>query len=88
MHPYSDLFRAFITQWIKDYRKTIRVTQEIMAERLRISVRCYSDLEKGRNSCYAATLMFLLLSLPEPEVVRLCEEFRNRVKEADEHGAA
>ena len=92
MHPYNELFRAFITQWIREYRKAIHATQEYMAEQLRISTRCYSDLEKERNGCYAATLMFLLLFLllflPETEVLRLRAEFCAAVEREDNHGAA
>ena len=59
-----------------------------MAEQLRISARSYSDLEKGRNSCCATMLMFLLLFIPEPEMLRLCADFRALVEKEDNHGAA
>ncbi len=88
MHPYNELFRAFITQWIKNYRKTIHFTQERMAEKLRISVRSYSDLENGLNSFSGATLIFFVLFLPEPEVLRLRADFRTAVDEEDNNGAA
>ncbi|MFR7893919.1 MAG: helix-turn-helix domain-containing protein [Dysosmobacter sp.] len=37
------------------------LTQEAMAEQLRISSRAYSDLERGKYAASAPTLLFLFL---------------------------
>lgn len=88
MHQYSFLLRAFLTEHIRDCRITLRVTQEIMAEKLRISPRSYISLERGKSGCSAATLMFFLLILSAEERLRLCDDFRRRVDEEDAHEVA
>ena len=88
MHQYTLLLRAFLSEQIKHRRKALHITQEAMAEKLRISPRSYISLEQGNYGCSAATLMFFLLILSEKEVLRLCEAFRRLVDEEDTHGVA
>lgn len=88
MHQYALLLRAFLAEQIKGRRKALQVTQEAMAEKLRISPRSYISLERGKSGCSAATLMFFLLILPEDELPRLCAEFRRLVDEEDAHEVA
>lgn len=49
-------FRIAIIQ----FRQENCLTQEQMAQRLGISLRCYCNLESGRSCCSAVTLMMFL----------------------------
>lgn len=88
MHQYSLLLRAFLKERIKNRRKALHLTQETMAEKLRISPRSYISLEQGKSGCSAATLMFFLMILSDEDLLQLCEEFRRWVNEEDTHEVA
>ena len=88
MHQYTLLLRAFLTEQIKTRRKALHLTQETMAEKLRISPRSYISLERGKSGCSAATLMFFLLILSNEEILNLCSAFRRQVDEEDAHEVA
>ena len=89
MHQYKLLLKVFLTERVKAYRKAVRMTQETMAEYLRISPRSYISLERGDNGFSAATLMFFLLVLKEVDVLQLRTDFRDLVeKEDDGHEVA
>ena len=47
-----------------------QLTQENMAELLLISSRAYRELEKGRCSCSAATLILFLAQIPAEDAER------------------
>lgn len=55
-------FRTAVIQ----YRQDHALTQEQMAHRLGISLRCYCDLEAGRSCCSAVTLMMYLQICEDP----------------------
>lgn len=80
MHLCKDLLQDFLVARIKGCRKKRKFTQEVMAERLRISPRSYAYLEKGTYGCSAATLMFFFLILTDEEVIQLRLEFRTLVE--------
>ena len=88
MHQYTLLLRVFLTEQIKSRRKVLHLTQEAMAENLRISPRSYISLEQGKSGCSAATLMFFLLILSNDELLCLFAAFRRRVEEEDGHEVA
>ena len=87
MHQYKALLQIFLLERIKGYRKGHNLTQENMAESLRISPRSYAYLEKGDNGCSATTLMFFFLILTEEELLQMLADFRALV-EAEEYVAA
>lgn len=89
MHQYKFLLQVFLMERVGNYRKTTRITQEMMAEYLRISPRSYISLERGDNGFSATTLMFFMLVLKEEDVLRLRTDFRDLVeKEDDDHAVA
>ena len=88
MHQFTLLLRAFLTEQIKSRRKVLHLTQEAMAEKLRISPRSYISLEQGKSGCSAATLMFFLLILSNDELLCLFTAFRRRVEEEAGHEVA
>ena len=63
MKPYPALLSELLSTELSSLRQQMALTQEAMAERLRISSRAYSDLERGRYAASAPTLMFLFSML-------------------------
>ena len=63
MKPYPALLAELLSKELSSQRQQKALTQEAMAERLRISSRAYSDLERGRYAASAPTLMFLFSML-------------------------
>ena len=51
MNPYKEILRRFFSEYVSALRKRRGLTQEQMAEKLRITGRAYSDLERGIYSC-------------------------------------
>lgn len=47
MNPYKEILRKFFSEYVGTLRKRRGLTQEQMAEKLRITGRAYSDLERG-----------------------------------------
>ena len=58
MKPYPALLAELLSRELSSLRRQKALTQEAMAEQLRISSRAYSDLERGK---YTA-------SAPDPDV--------------------
>ena len=53
MKPYPALLSELLSGELSSLRQKLALTQEAMAEQLRISSRAYSDLERGRYAAYA-----------------------------------
>ena len=62
MNPYKETLRKFFSEYVNALRKRRGLTQEEMAERLRITGRAYSDLERGIY-CFSTVALVFLLSL-------------------------
>ena len=65
MKPYPALLAELLSKELYSLRQQKSLTQEAMAERLRISSRAYSDLERGKYAASAPTLLFLFSMLEE-----------------------
>ena len=76
MNDYKLLLREQFSAQIKASRNVRKLTQEEMAEKLHITSRAYSDLERGRSCCSAIALLFFLLMLKSDEL----EDFLNRLR--------
>lgn len=59
MKPYPALPAELLSKELYSLRQQKSLTQEAMAERLRISRRAYSDLERGKYAASAPSLLFL-----------------------------
>ena len=88
MKQYRVLARNFLAETTNALRKRRNLTQDEMAERLRITSRAYGDLERGKYCSSAVALLFLLLMLSEEEVKDFLKEFRKRVDELEHKEAA
>lgn len=87
MKPYAALIAELCSRELFALRSRKALTQEAMAEQLRISSRAYSDLERGKYGVSASTLMFLLSMLDEEEQHTLFQQFIERVRALEEEAA-
>lgn len=65
MKPHPALLAELLSKELYSLRQQKSLTQEAMAERLRISSRAYSDLERGKYAASAPTLLFLFSMLED-----------------------
>ena len=80
MKPYPALLAELLSAELSSLRQKMALTQEAMAEQLRISSRAYSDLERGRYAASAQTLMFLFSMLDAEAQSDLVRQFMKRVQ--------
>ena len=80
MNPYKEILRKFFSKYVSTLRKRRGLTQEEMAEKLRITGRAYSDLERGIYCFSAVALVFLLLMLEEGEILSPLREEIEKVE--------
>jgi len=88
MKPYPALLAELLSEELSSLRQQMALTQEAMAERLRISSRAYSDLERGRYAASAPTLMFLFSMLDAEAQGDLVRQFMKRVQALEGTDAA
>ena len=88
MKPYPALLAELLSEELSSLRQQMELTQEAMAERLRISSRAYSDLERGRYAASAPTLMFLFSMLDAEAQGDLVRQFIKRVQALEGTDAA
>ena len=87
MNPYKEILRKFFSEYVRTLRKCRGLTQEEMAEKLRISGRAYSDLERGIYCFSTVALVFLLLMLEE-EIKELLSPLRDEIEKVEGRGVA
>ena len=80
MNPYKEILRKFFSEYVGALRKRRGLTQEQMAEKLRITGRAYSDLERG---IYCFSAVALLLMLEEGEIKELLSSLRDEIEKVE-----
>ena len=88
MKPYPALLSELLSAELSSLRQQMALTQEAMAERLRISSRAYSDLERGKYATSAPTLMFLFSMLDADAQGTLVQRFMKQVQALEGTDAA
>ena len=88
MKPYPALLSELLSGELSSLRQKLALTQEAMAEQLRISSRAYSDLERGRYAASAPTLMFLFSMLDAEAQDALVQRFMKQVQALEGTDAA
>ena len=88
MKPYPALLAELLSEELSSLRQQKALTQEAMAEQLRISSRTYSDLERGRYAASAPTLLFLFSMLDAEAQGALVQQFMDRVQALEGTDAA
>ncbi len=77
------LLQRLLMKEVRCCRVRLALSQEEMAERLRVAPRSSSDLERGVFFLSAMSLMFFLLMLSMEDVERILKDFRDMVEERD-----
>lgn len=88
MKPYPALLAELLSKELHSLRQQKSLTQEAMAEQLRISSRAYSDLERGKYAASAPTLLFLFSMLDAEAQGALVQQFMDRVQALEGTDAA
>ena len=88
MKPYQALLEELLSKELYSLRQQKSLTQEAMAEQLRISSRAYSDLERGRYAASAPTLLFLFSMLEADAQSALVQQFMKQVQALEGTDAA
>ena len=88
MKPYPALLAELLSAELSSLRQQKALTQEAMAEKLHISSRAYSDLERGRYAASAQTLMYLFSMLDADAQSTLIQQFMKRVQALEGTDAA
>lgn len=83
MNLYKSTLRSFLSEFASSLRKSRGMTQEEMAEKLRITGRAYSDLERGIYCFSTVALIFLLLMLKEDEMKEFLAALRGEITKAE-----
>lgn len=83
MVAYKQIARKFFAQAVGVARERQGLSQEEMAELLRVSARAYGDLERGKYMLSALSLLFFLITLETQEVAALLAAFRRRIEQED-----
>ncbi len=83
MHLYTDFFKPHFLELAERQRQDLHYSQESMAELLQITLRSYSSFKNGQQSLSAPSLLFLLLSLEDEQVLQFLQHMRTAVTEAD-----
>ena len=88
MKPYPALLAELLSKELYSLRQQKSLTQEAMAEQLRISSRAYSDLERGKYAASAPTLLFLFSMLDAEAQGALIRQFMQRAQALEGTDAA
>ena len=88
MNPYKEILRKFFSEYVGTLRKRRGLTQEQMAEKLRITGRAYSDLERGIYCFPSVALVFRLLMLEEHELKELLSPLREEIAKVEDREVA
>jgi len=88
MNPYIEILRKFFSKYVSTLRKRRGLTQEEMAEKLRITGRAYSDLERDIYCFSVAALVFLLLMLEEWEIKELLSPLLEEIEKVESREVA
>ena len=75
------IFQTVMAGEFEQYQKRNGLTQERMAQKLKLAVRTYADLEHGICAPSAATLTIYLAQLPIADQRRLLETLRDAWEE-------
>jgi hypothetical protein len=77
---YREIIKARLSEQTRKTRRKLGWSQERMSERLRITVRAYGDLERGKYCFSTFALLFLFELMGKEgswELVRaICDEIR------------
>lgn len=74
---YEKILKKHFRDAVIRFRQDNALTQDQMAQRLGISLRCYCNLESGKSCCSSVTLMMYLHICEDPG--KFVEEMRREI---------
>lgn len=80
MNNYKAIAKKYLSAISDALRAERNLTQENMAEKLRISSRAYGDLERGKYCFSSTALLFMLNMMEDEEVGMLLDGFQEQVE--------
>ena len=80
MQKPEDLFLDFWVVRVREFRVKMSLSQERLAEKLRVNVRNYQKLERGVHRPLAITLLFFLNLLPDQEILAFVHTYGKLAK--------
>ena len=80
MRKSEDLFLDFWVVRVREFRVKMSLSQERLAEKLRVNVRNYQKLERGVHRPSAITLLLFLNLLPDQEILAFVHTFGRLAK--------
>lgn len=83
MHIYTKQLQSTLSRKAYEVRKKRKISQQSMAECLRIDTRSYCDLEHGRYCFSAPSLILLELMMTEMELLLFLEELQNAIQKME-----
>ena len=83
MGMYKEQIRDFLARCMRKERRRRNLSQDKMSERLHVTPRAYSDLERGTECMSASSLLFFLSELSDEEAVQVIREFRVLIRETE-----
>ena len=80
MYDYKAIAKKYLSSISDALRAERNLTQENMAEKLRISSRAYGDLERGKYCFSSTALLFMMNMMEDEEVGMLLDGFQEQVE--------
>ena len=78
------LMKEYLSVRMEERRKNLLLSQEAMAEALRITPRAYGDLERGKYCASAFVLLLFLCRMDDTEILSLIYDARRVVFHLDD----
>ena len=88
MRKSEDLFLDFWVVRVREFRVKMSLSQERLAEKLRVNVRNYQKLERGVHKPSAITLLLFLRLLSDQEILAFIHNFGELVDAAQSEEVA
>ena len=79
MRAYREMTKILLSNHTDQIRANRHMTQEDMAEQLRIPCRAYGDLERGKYGFSSSTLLFLMEMMEDYEIQELLSCYQKHV---------
>lgn len=83
MRIYKNAVKEYLRNFLKVFRKGLNISQEAMSERLKLTPRSYSDLERGVSCLSTVTLLLLFDQMQAEDVLDLIAKLIKLIYEAE-----
>lgn len=83
MRTYKNAVKEYLRDFLKAFRKELNISQEAMSERLKLTPRSYSDLERGVSCLSTVTLLLLFNLMHAEDVIGLIGKLVELIYEAE-----